>query len=252
MRISAPLIALALAAWIGPGAALRALGAPSSPPRYFPMAPFELALAADLVVVGTVGECGAPRHEFDPPFTQPAATFVLRVEEVVAGDVEPGDLVVRQFQDWTCASRYTRYREGQRALFHLAYDRTPEGEIDASEPPRPMGGGNEGECPLKGDDVLVEGYGWPNHEWEVHLLGKNGNYGFRGIAVPRSEYVEAVRGLRRAFRWLRDPDCPYRLTRGMIAQQVEDDELELFRSSSTTAGRMVAATQERARRYRLR
>ncbi len=248
MRISAPLLALALAAWTGPGAAPGALGAPSSPPSYFPMAPFELALAADLVVIGTVGECGAPRHEFDPPFTQPAATFVLRVEEVVAGDVEPGDLVVRQFQDWTCASRYTRYREGQRALFHLAYDRTPEGEVDASTPPRPMGAGNEGECPLLGDLVLTRGQGWPREERVVHRLGQHGQYGFLGVAVPRSEFVAAVRGLRRAYRLRPNPDAPYWVRRGTLEQRVGDEELERLRNSSTTAGRLVAATEKRARR----
>ena len=67
------------------------------------------------------------------------STVVVEVEQVLKGVAPSGPLRMKQFVDWPCATRWTSYATGQRAIFCLE---SRHGLYQT------VGAGNEGEFPI--------------------------------------------------------------------------------------------------------
>lgn len=172
---------------------------------------FELVLCADVVVAGHIERVGA-------------STFELRVAEAIVGDELPGRLRVQRFEDWTCASRWTEYRPGQRVLLFL------EELGSAAANHQILGGGGEGEMPLTGPDVIVRGYRVRGYEAGEHAVD---GIDVEGARVDLGELAAAVRGFRSAFVW-EDGTLPRE--NPVLTIQPRDPELaRSFERSSRTA-----------------
>ncbi len=216
--------------------------------RYSPRHPYQLALQADWIVEATILRIDAPRRGFlSRDKIRPMMT--LRVHAVIAGTLEGDELEVLQFNDWTCASRYAPYRPGQHSVFHLSRELTPDGELDPDGLPRPIGGGNEGECPIAGDQLLHQAFGWRDTERLEHAVR---DVKYRGVATDKVEYVEAVRGLRRCFLWARNPDTPRYFSSYGPTPRVSAEERAAYGRTSPTAARMLANLEKRHDRARSR
>ena len=229
-------------AWAGTGVALavwpeRLLADPS---RYSPYDPHELALFADLVVVGVIRDV---RLE----------TFVVDVEERIS-EREPAarTLEVRKFVDWTCASRWTTYAVGQRSLFYLRRPRPKPGEDPGPTHPRVLGLGNEGECPVTGEPASARRT-IHTHLYKVVWVGRESvltghepenldAYGasIRGVPIQYGDHAAAVRGLRQAFRWHGGYDSG---DDARIEQVAADAEVDALAERSWFARLLVQCTR---------
>lgn len=207
----------------------------TTPPKYSPLHLAELVLQADVIVVGTITSADLPRVDrFSEERNE--ALFTLQVEEVLLGGNEGPTIVVRQFGDWACASRYAPYERGQRAIFHLQHARDAQGAIDLLAPFGVMGSGNEGECPATETSFF--------HQATEYWLEKRITYTvygheFLGLEVPKAEFVEAARGLRRCYAWDRDPADPRYFRNAGPRRTCDEAALELFKKSSPTAELLV-------------
>lgn len=99
--------------------------------KFSPLEIHEMIVAADKIVHGKIVDLDATH-------------FYFEVEGSPTND--SGVLKVRRFEDWACASRWTFYKKGQKLLLFLT---SWEGEL------MPMGGGDEGELPIKGESVYI-------------------------------------------------------------------------------------------------
>lgn len=192
---------------------------------YYPLRLHELAGRAELIVLGEIAEV---RDE----------TFLFAIDEVVAGEVESDRVVVRRFQDWTCAGRGVDYRAGQEALLFL--ELVPE-EIRDRVPGkyRVLSGGNEGELPRLGEELIFKGRGmraYPDGEHQV----EGGNW--YGCRVSREELITAVQRYRALFRVRFDPVPPdyYYFT---VEPLGSEEELDVFARSSATARHLVESSR---------
>lgn len=111
---------------------------PSAAARYLPPSLHVLAGASDLIVVGTIVQLDAE-------------TFELRADEVLAGEAPTGKLIVKRFEDWTCASRWKPYAVGQR---EIAFLRRPA----EKGPFTLMSAGSEAEWEVQDAVVKVPGF----------------------------------------------------------------------------------------------
>lgn len=231
--------AILLALLVGPLASR-----PATPVKYIALEPFELVLMADVIVDGTILDCDAPRASLGSQ-----AVFTLRVEAVIAGEVEGETIRVLEFGDWTCAMRYAPYETGQRALFHLQRQRDEEGLLIPGAPFRGIGSGNEGECPILDDVVFHRAQGWKHAYRKYHSVF---GHQFYGITSDRAEYLAAITPLRECYEWDREsPDRRPRYALGDLQQLCSDAKLAEFEASSDVAKRFmtgVRAYQERAGR----
>ncbi|WP_109623200.1 hypothetical protein [Sediminitomix flava] len=87
---------------------------------------------ADEIVWGTISEI----RESD---------FKVTIEGSLTGI--DGDLWIKKFRDWDCASRWKEYKKGQKVFLFLRKDK--ENKL------RVMSGGNEGELPILNDSVYI-------------------------------------------------------------------------------------------------
>jgi hypothetical protein len=196
---------------------------------YSPPSLPDLVLTSDVIVRGTIEALSAD-------------TIEVRVHEVAAGGVAPGSTItVARFEDWMCAQRWAPYAMGQEAVFFLAAPSGPG-------PYQIRSGGGEGEMPLVGSRVCVNGYyhglaatGADPHE---RLTIHGGTY--VGFCVPSAELIEAVRLARAAFRGVVTTDRYPRLER-VHRQGVVGDAAD--RSlQRTDVGRALARTLSAAAR----
>jgi hypothetical protein len=228
---------LTAAALVGP-----ALSAPA--PSYIPFEPFELALHADLIVDGVV----VAFDEAQPSMFRDDEhkTITLEVREVVAGK-DPGErIVVQAFGNWTCHARYAPYTKDQRAVFFLRYPRTKAGEVEAGKPIQILGAGNEGESPVVGELVFHRGFGLDGFKRaETKAFGHR----YFGIATPRKEFLEVVRGLRSSFEWKGARQIWGADAIKDLRQTCTDAELTEYRASSKLAEAIVRDARD-ARRLR--
>ncbi len=211
------------------------IGLPRAPSAvdYMPLETFELVLQADLIVDGVVA--GIDGATLDTQ--KHNSTITLAVKEWIAGPRPVASVRVRQFANWACAHRYAPYAEGQRAVFFLNHARGEKGEPLIDQPLRVMSAGNEGECPIVGDDVL-------HLDWRMKDFPKEKRIAFGheyfGLVTPRKDFVAAVRGLRQCFEWpftpsQGKPNHP----REAIHQTCSEAELAAFMESSAIARAMV-------------
>jgi hypothetical protein len=104
---------------------------------YRPLQLYEMIIKAEKIVYGKIISLDSGR-------------FTLEIEGSVTGD--SGTIVVGRFENWTCASRWTTYKVGQRLfLFLTRWD----GVLTA------MSGGNEGEMPIQDDIIFIQGNSIP-------------------------------------------------------------------------------------------
>ncbi len=174
---------------------------------------FELALHADIVVTG---EIGAVQQE----------TFDLRVEQRIVGGAEEPSIRVKQFDNWTCASRWTEYAAGQRVLLFLSNPKDGVCSI--------LGGGGEGEMPLHGTDVIVRGYRVRGFD---HGHTPIGSESVSGAVIALDEITNAVRGLRATLRLEEKPDAQG-FIRDRVSLREAIGEFESFARTSRTARHM--------------
>lgn len=219
-----------LVGWLASGSA--------TPARYRSLEPFELALMADLIVDGTIVGIGA--HGMTP-----REVFTVRINAILAGEAPGETLQVVQFIDWTCASRYAPYEEGQRALFHLEFSRDEKDVVVPNGPLQVLGAGNEGECPVV-EERLFHRPSWNDVRGEEHSV-----FGHRYfcVASSKAEYTEAIVGLRSCYRWTLDPKEVRESSRGWfyagtLRQLCSDDELAAFAASSDIAKRLVTGVRK--------
>ena len=207
---------------------------------YVPTEPFALALRADLIVDGVIVRFEETRAtDYGNDSANP--TFAIRVVEVLAGQGGAPGLTINEFRDWDCAQRYAPYEVGQRAIFFLRHERNEDGSIVPGKPFDCMGAGNDGECPVVGENVLYKGFGLQiKGRDEMDAFG----HPFVGLASPRNEFVAAVTGLRGCFEWKDGPRTKHvnhstLEDRALIRQTCTDAELEALMSSSELARAMV-------------
>ena len=183
--------------------------AAASPKSYDRYKLFELFVAADAVVVGTIEEVDCKE-------------FGLRIELPVRGDFDDDLIRVRRFQDWTCAGRWTPYEAGQHVLLFLHEPRF-------GEPWVILGGGGEGEMPLVGDNVIVRGFrirGAPEGPHRVQSAEVH------GAQVPLKELAQAVRSFRQAFVWRWESD---QTALKVASPRFDEADVERYAVSSSTA-----------------
>lgn len=131
--------------------------------EYEPFPLYKLILTADEIVHGEI-------VSLDEKF------FYLKIEVSLTN--LDGTVKVARFQDWTCAQRWGEYEVGQRVFLFLKDNEGVYQTISA---------GNEGELPILGDSVLVNGLSLtpdpPSFMDQTHY----DKYGF-SVSFSRREY----------------------------------------------------------------
>ena len=90
----------------------------------------ELVAISELVVVGKIEKVSG-------------LNFIFKIDQVAKGKWEKHTIEVQKFSDWTCASRYSKYEKGQKAVLFLCKETRKGKKVW-----RAMGAGNEGEWEL--------------------------------------------------------------------------------------------------------
>lgn len=104
------------------------------------------------------------------------STVVVEVDRRLKGEVMEECLIVEQFRDWTCASRWGKYEIGQKAVYCLRKLALNKFGV--------IGAGNEGEFPIVDSSVYFLTYISSNTYSE---LGHYGGYKF--------DFNEAIYGI---------------------------------------------------------
>ena len=82
--------------------------------------------------------------------------------ELIKGKLTNRTVKINQFENWTCASRWTNYKKGQKILFFLT---TKKGVYTI------LGSGNEGELPIQGKKTYYKSlYGGLDKDSTKHLV----------------------------------------------------------------------------------
>lgn len=68
--------------------------------------------------------------------------------DVIKGKLTNRNLKIEKFENWTCASRWTNYKKGQKVMFFLTI--TKEGIYKI------LGSGNEGELPIVNEKIFYK------------------------------------------------------------------------------------------------
>jgi hypothetical protein len=109
----------------------------SSFAEYRPLELFEMIIKADKIVYGKIDSLNSN-------------DFILKIEGSLTNDT--GFIKVRKFENWEDASRWSKYKIGQKVFLFL---KEREGENFV------MSGGNEGELPIVGNDIYISGFSIP-------------------------------------------------------------------------------------------
>ena len=78
------------------------------------------------------------------------STIKIAVKHQLKGRIQGGTIVVRQFRNWTCAVRWSKYEVGQKAVYCLRRFKSDLFEV--------IGSGNEGELPILDDSLYFITY----------------------------------------------------------------------------------------------
>jgi hypothetical protein len=156
--------------------------APDARAYYTPIMLAEVVATADLIVVGQIRSVNATDFRF-------VATETLK------GFADTSfPLRIQRFADWSCASRWTPYRTGQRLVLFLRW--TPQGTGEA--PLRVVGAGDEGEVPIQGDRAYFQ---IPEETWGHPHSHQVWGADFHGASVPLSALIDAVRDYALMYEW---------------------------------------------------
>lgn len=167
-----------------------------------PISSVEL-LGADLIFVGTIADVGKE-------------TITVEVNECIVGACDER-IQVAKFKDWTCAARWTKYRDGQKILFFVAAPTDPSGK----GPLRILGGADEGEIPIVDDNAYPpfltdKPFGeFGDKKFDVY----GGKRAFKTQVAP---LINAIRDVRRGFDFRHNS---FGYPTG-IRRNVGDDELD--------------------------
>ncbi len=204
--------------------------------KFAPLSLSNLCGSADLIVIGTINDV---RVE----------TFVVDVEQTVAGSSGSVPLEVRKFANWTCARRWASYEVGQRVLLFLT--RGAPGNPHAW---RIMGAGGEGEMLVEADIVH------PRVRASGALVGELSDvyYSDKPQRVPLDPLLAAIRDHRRCFAFLTHPELGGACGVGSTCSIEVVDELRrcsdlhgfLFDQATTLAGTLVARGESGLREAR--
>ena len=105
-------------------------------PDYDPTSLWKLILKSDVA-----GECEIQKvneHEIEVKFT-----------DIYHGELKTNTIKVEKFQDWACASRWTKYKVGQKEIMFIVKNLKSEKWII-------IGAGNEGELPVENNIVYYK------------------------------------------------------------------------------------------------
>ncbi len=179
---------------------------------------FELVACADVVVAGTI-------VGLDGQY------FTLEVERWIVGSPSERSLRIRRFQDWTCAGRWTPYAAGQRVAVFLRRAESGQSAMEI------LGGGGEGEMPLRGFDLVLRGYEVRDVPSSDHRVE---DVDVRGSLVSLDELAAAVTMYRDIFVWEKG-DHRDQVVR--IKVRLSEDKVDLLRASSRLARHLVEETE---------
>lgn len=166
---------------------------------YDPMRLYEMILGADKIVYGEITAIDS-------------LTYTLKVEGNLTGKEKA--IKVLKFQDWPCAWRWTNYKTGQKLfLFLKKYD----GELERYKSQYySMSAGNEGELPISGNFVFINGLSlnstpayFPDSLKQLYakerglLISKNYSIhgsDYFGHKVNLKDFIETTKTLRNCFQ----------------------------------------------------
>ncbi len=193
--------------------------------KYVPPRFHDLAGVSDAVVLGTIVKVDAE-------------TFTLRPEAVVSGSVDPGDLVILRFQNWTCSHRWKPYAVGQREIAFLQ-------ALPANDRLRRQAGyrlrssGDEAEWEISADRVSVQGFRVPGGV--VHDEGEH-----PGQWLPLDNVLDALRSYRSCFSVRHDPaGKPWELEVQLVCDAAS---LQAFRRRSVVHEYLATTSLEASRK----
>lgn len=185
----------------------------------------ELAANASVIARGTISQVKG-------------ASFVLKVEYCLAGDIGP-EIEVKRFRNNKTARRWTKYEAGQKVLLFL---KGPESDLEI------LGANGEGEKAINGDDVLLDGRGG----------GVKNKYAYQNLAtgsriyaepIILSEFEEAVIGLKKCFSVAYDPVTNNANVTTLVPKAtllVEEVDLEALRGQSEVAMKLIQKAEKLA------
>ncbi len=152
---------------------------PAALAKYRPYAFFEMLLLAESIVAGTILKVHR-KH------------IVFAVQETFLGPTTSRDTIkIQKFRNWTCASRWAPYHQGQTLVMVTRKD-SESGMLKA------IGSGNEGELPWVGAKVYarhLDHFNVANADVEHRIFGRD----FYGTEVPEADLFAALRGYRSHF-----------------------------------------------------
>jgi len=177
---------------------------------------YELIGSADLVVAGTIIEVQETH-------------FVLRFDEVLAGQAEAKVVVVRKFVDWACATRSKPYAVGQKEVAFLI--RPDSRRPSVGEDFILMSAGAEAEWEIFGDTVVATGY--PIDGYDAAPAGQAGQ------ELPLKAVLNAIRRYRTCFAvegW-------FGAGHRSIEQICDEKKLRAYRAGSPFHRHLVAISE---------
>ena len=90
--------------------------------------------------------------------------------ELIKGKLANRTVKINQFENWTCASRWTNYKKGQKIMFFLSAENGVY---------KILGSGNEGELPIQGKKTYYKSlYGGLDKDSNKHIVYGAELYGY--------------------------------------------------------------------------
>jgi len=182
----------------------------------------ELVVNTDLIVVGEIVHLD---H----------MNFQLKIETLVHGEHKGNIVEVQRFGDWTCSSRWRNYEVGQRVM---AFMNKPNGY----EPGKYMtyqlrSAGSEGEFPIIGDQVYVQG---AVHSEKFEYKRSAEDEQVYGVPFEIDELVTAIKGYHRCFKIKRSHE--QFISRKNVHQVCSNNKLKKYRKKSEIQDYLVKET----------
>lgn len=131
-----------------------------------------LVASADVIAIGEIVEV---RRN----------TFILRIDELLAGRPEGKTIEVERFRDWTCAHRWKPYQVGQREVLFAKRKSARLYEL--------MSGGDESEWEIADNHAASLGF-------RIRGMREQGESEYPGQWLRLDDVRSAIRGFRKCFR----------------------------------------------------
>lgn len=145
--------------------------------QYRKMDVYELALAADLIVHGTITE-------------SKGGMFTVDIEGVNAGAYNDSQITVKRFKNWKTVKRWGKYVPKEAVMLFLKLE---DGNYTI------LGEGGEGEKLIMAGDIYLDSRGGAlKNQFGYHARLLEGN--IYAEKVPLEEFKDAVSGIRDCFK----------------------------------------------------